>query len=161
TRAGLLTARHYAIYPGAYDSGSLLEGTPAQDQIAGVAVTWLRMPVPEDIKLPTKVHLVRDIVDGNQRTIDDLHISPIVGPAGPRLLFIGGGYFFVGKNSYEVTREGEWLMPSEVHRVTRMYLGSAYVTALSHGTLKQSERLCVRSFTPNDAELDVVLPTSG
>ena len=40
-----------------------------------------------------------------------------------------------------------------------MYLGPAYRRAQDEGMLRTSGRVCVRSFTPDDAELDVALPT--
>ena len=102
-----------------------------------------------------------DVVDGNERPVVDLNISPIIGRFGQQLLLIGGGYLFVGKVPFELPHEAELLMESDIHRVAKMYFGSVYLRAQSAGTLKQSGRICVRSFTPDDAELDVLLPTTG
>lgn len=160
TPAGeILSAHHYSLHPGAYDFGKLFSGTAAQGKIAGVAGGWIRMPMPTGMQLPVKIHDGKHFVNGMIRPVVDLNLNPVTNNDGKKWLLIGGGYLFVGTPPFELPDEARNLMIAEIHRVTEMFLGPSYREAKRLGLIKNSARICIRSFTPNDAELNVALST--
>ncbi len=50
-------------------------------------------------------------------------------------------------------------MLAETHRVAEIVLGDFYRRMKARGAIVQSDRICVRSFTPNDEELSFVTRT--
>lgn len=157
----LLSAHHYSLHPGAYDSGLLFSETGADKQIAGVAGGWISMPMPTGMELPVKIHDGKHEINGVKRPVVDLNLNPVTGEDGKKLLIIGGGYLFVGVSPIDLPDDARNLMLAEIHRVTELYLGPAYREAKRNGLIQESKRICIRSFTPNDAELDVVLQTTS
>lgn len=151
---------HYTLHLGAYDTAGALESLGIRGEIAGVAGGWTILPKPPGPFLPTKVHDGQHTVGGKLRPVVDLNINPARLDDGSEVLIIGGGYLFVGNFPFEIPQESRKLMLAEIHRVSEMLLGDAFRSARRNGTLRTSERICVRSFTPNDCELKRSFATS-
>lgn len=153
------SAENYALDLGAYDKHALLEDIGCEEPVAGVAGGWLILPKPPGPFLPLKVHDGQHLVNGRLMPVVDLNINVSNLDDGREVLIVGGGYLFVGKFPFTIPTAAKDLMLSEIHRVTELVLGDFYRSALKNGEILWSDRICVRSFTPSDRELELNLST--
>lgn len=161
TGEGKIQSDHYSLHLGAYDSAGLMEDVDPEADICGVAGAWLILPKPKGPFLPLKVHDGQHEVGGKLMPVVDLNINPARNAREEEILIIGGGYLFVGKAPFTIPSAARELMLSEIHRVTELTLGSAYREAKESGQIFSSEKICVRSFTPADNELNSTIPTAS
>jgi glycine/D-amino acid oxidase-like deaminating enzyme len=154
------SAQHYSFQLGAHDIHRLRKRVHAADTIAGVAGGWILFPCPADFTLPMKVHDGIQVVDGTLRPVVDLNLKPVLAEDGRRWLIVGGGYLFVGRPPFQIDPANEMLMYAEIKRVCQRFLPAAYETAHASGEIILSNRVCVRSFTPNDQELCYQISTA-
>ncbi len=152
---------HYSLHLGAYDSTGLLEDLEPEEEICGVAGTWIILPKPKGPFLPLKVQDGQHEVNGKLMPVVDLNINLARNDQGEEILIVGGGYLFVGKAPFTIPSAAKELMLSEIHRVTELTLGPAYREAKEKDQIISSGKICVRSFTPTDKELNTKIPTAS
>ena len=164
----LLRARHYVLHPGAYSHAEILRQTPAHGKLAGVEGFWVRWSglTPRDLEslggLPVKVHGGITIIDGQPRPVVDLNINVTIHEDHSIDLLVGGGYSFVGSaqdaDGFERSNVAENIAKEEIHRVLQAVYGEFY-HRFGEARIETVAKGCVRSWTPDDRELDVNLTT--
>lgn len=164
----LLSAQHYALCVGAYDSPGLLKGLgPAgASEVMGVLGVWVRMPAPAGLSLPLKLQGTRRVRDAATPAaalpLVDLNVQVLREERGA-VLCAGGGYLFTGLPGRRELGppEARARVADAVHSLLEQYLGEAYRSARSRGEVIESSRPCLRAFTADDRELEIELPALG
>ena len=170
-------AKHILMHPGAYMAPQVLAGTPAYGKLAGVKGLWLRLRQPQEhlgisMPRPNKVHGGKYSIelDGQvyQGQITDLNVMPQVYPDGSWDLVIGSGYLFVGLYPFvpaaDLALAEQLVLRSFVRVVEELYdisIDLPQVLAGEHPWIDLPSSGCVRSWTADDRELRVILPTDS
>lgn len=176
------SAKHIFLHPGAYMKPEVLEGTGAHGKLAGVKGLWMRIKNAQDLlnikspPRPNKIHGGRYevAVRGSKYTgqICDLNVMPKIHADGTWELVIGSGYIFVGTyddDTYEESYENigfseELAIRAFAQIVSKIYdipIDCDKVLKGTHEYIDLPSKGCVRSFTPDDKELRVIIPTQG
>lgn len=163
TNSGAIRADHYSLHPGAYGDHELLQGTPAEERIGGVAGRWLVLPRPASMRRRgVKIHGDARSESGASLPVVDLNLTPRH-LDGAEKIIVGGGYVYVGNPPFpmEESAPAFRLIDTENERIVTLFLGKAYRHAVSDGSLARSDATCVRSFSDNDEPLCEQLPTAN
>lgn len=151
---GLVTSKHYSLNPGAYGN-TLLDNTPAQNKIAGVAGRWLIIPRPEGFTIPTKI-----LTDSRLGpSIGDNNLTPFTSN-GKEMVAVSGGSVFVGSDHYSMPSPDICRMiDTENERILQLYLVSHYNRFKDNDDIKAWTNTCLRSFTYNDQPVHEAIET--
>lgn len=157
-------ADNYVLHLGAYCAQDLLRETPAHGKLAGVQGFWVRWrglssrDLEELGGLPVKIHGGITVLGTKKRPVVDLNVNIVSNCDGSTELLVGGGYNFVGFSGFETSADAEEIAKSEIHRVLAEVYGD-FFGKFSNGEVETVARSCVRSWVPDDRELDINLPT--
>lgn len=152
---------YYFFHAGAYSEQTPYLDTDAHNKIAGVAGRWLVLPRPANFIKPVKIHGSSRVENSYLRPIVDVNLTPFTNKDdNKKYLAVGGGYMFAGFFPFSYLSEELSIVDSENHRAMEIFLGAAYKEAKNKGLLINSDKICFRSFTPDDMPLETELPTS-
>lgn len=178
-KAYAITGTNVVVSTGAY-AGKLLEGTPAEYEINGVAGGWVMLPAPEGIKQSFKVHGDRyfalpdgemkrygDMTEAGHQSMPEGTLRPvadqnhkIIERDGKQYIVIGGGYAWVGSDPHSISDEQKKAMQEENLRIARALYGEHFDKAMEADEVVCWDDVCVRSFTTNDVPLFAIGETS-
>jgi glycine/D-amino acid oxidase-like deaminating enzyme len=167
-----VTGTNIIVSAGAY-AGKLLEGTPVEHAINGVAGGWIVLPAPDGIQKSFKVHGDRYFIsdDGAILRYDTLNrtereaLPPqtlrsvsdqnhkIIERDGKSYIVIGGGYAWVGSDPHSISKAQKETMKEENLRVARAVYGDHFDIAMAKGEVECWDNICVRSFSANDVPI--------
>lgn len=154
THHNRVTSHHYSVNAGAY-ANQLLNNTPAQGKVAGVAGRWLIIPRPDGFTLPTKI--LTDSRFGP--SIGDNNLTPFTDNS-ERMLAISGGSVFVGSDHRNLPSANLCqMMDIENERILRLYLPTHYNELKKSDTIKAWTNTCLRSFTYDDQPVHDTMKT--
>jgi len=181
-------ATHYLLHPGAYATRSLLAQTGAP-AVAAMAGCWVTIEGADEIvnkmgRLPNKVHgqqsldVILDRLPEQRRDwyqryfsslgtatdvvapVVDFNNMPLPGPS----LGVGSGYVFEGVPTGE---DAPRFVPSERARRVTLLTIQLWLEALhghdllSCGRIVEHGTVCRRSWTADDREIDIQIPTDA
>jgi len=158
--AGLRTARgidwadHYVVSPGACRQESLV-GTRTYGKVQGIFGLWLTLPNLD----PMLTHSVKLHREGHVG--EDSNLTLAKDREGRPILLLGSGYGFLGTGAFRIDSPDAVALVRALEETAQRFLPDAYHKALSDGSLRSSQKGCVRPFTATGLGIFEVMGTLG
>ena len=151
----------FFFHTGAYASALYSNISPIKNKIHGVAGRWVLLENPGDIDCGIKIHADLSIRDKSpsKEFVFDIAVTPFTSAEGKSMLAVGGGYLYLGPAPFDLLSFKDslsFLDSFSLHTLDKFLAGSDILK-----TAKICDWTCVRSFTPEDSSVEVILPTKS